>query len=358
MEDAPHGSGERQRSPNLAQRVGRQLSRSILPALRNLVRSNRSQQRSRVAPEESRPQDMVHVPPPNVPEGPPASSSQAQAPDCTTAQPNASPNISDIPNASPPLPPLIEDEGDFPSTTTTTTTAANTIAALNNLINNHHNMNMTEPDTQQLQADDMDTTNNTNSRQRYRLVVYFEERSPEEQPTARYVAVIVGRLDELQFLLSSSSNERGFGDILNHLFNAYQPKGTPPASKDSIDSLPTVTITEHEQACMICLEKFAIGTSAVVLPCKHMFHGEECVKTWLKMHNSCPICRYELPVDDSEYESNRKERMLARGFHEELASGEPEHGESEPHDSTAHATFWDEPAESRGDSDWRMDSRE
>jgi len=165
--------------------------------------------------------------------------------------------------------------------------------------------------------EDMDTSP-TNTRQRYRLVVYFEERSQEEHPTARYVAVIVGRLDELQFLLSSSNNsERGFGDILNNLFNAYAPKGTPPAAKDIIDSLPTVTITEQEQSCMICLENFAEGSTAVVLPCKHMFHGEECVKSWLKLHNSCPICRYELPVEDQEYETQRKERMIARGFHEE-----------------------------------------
>jgi len=164
------------------------------------------------------------------------------------------------------------------------------------------------------QNEDSDA-NSTHPRQRYRLVVYFEERSPEEH-TARYVAVIVGRLDELQFLLSSGTNEQGFGDILNHLFNAYAPKGTPPASSDSIDNLPTVTITDEHQSCMICLEKFAVGTTAVELPCKHKFHGEECVKTWLKLHNSCPICRYELPVEDAEYETSRKERMTARGFTE------------------------------------------
>lgn len=163
-------------------------------------------------------------------------------------------------------------------------------------------------------------------------MVYFEERSQEEHPTARYVAVIVGRLDELQFLLSSSNtSERGFSDMLNNLFNAYAPKGTPPAAKDIIDSLPTVTVTEQEQ-CMICLETFAEGSSAVVLPCKHTFHGEECVKSWLKLHNSCPICRYELPVEDSEYESQRKERMIARGFSEEEHSHSHTHSHDEEGD--------------------------
>ncbi|KAH8754799.1 hypothetical protein F5883DRAFT_572427 [Diaporthe sp. PMI_573] len=32
------------------------------------------------------------------------------------------------------------------------------------------------------------------------------------------------------------------------------------------------------------------GEEVTVLPCKHWFHGE-CVVSWLKMHNTCPICR-------------------------------------------------------------------
>lgn len=276
------GNGSSSRSPSLAQRFSRQISRGILPALRNLVRSNRSQQRSRVAPEHPHTElapmttsTTIQQPPP---ENPLPDSQQPSNPPITCTTTSTQPSVSDIPiNFVPPPPPLPElpppliDDDEPPQLEQL---PLNPLAALSNLINNE------APPSED--ADAPSTT--TNSRQRYRLVVYFEERSQEEQPTARYVAVIVGRLDELQFLvsfmctlipfsifcfsttnysreyvvtcfwqvkLSSSNNERGFGDILNHLFNAYTPKGTPPATKDSIDSLPTVTIADEEQSCMV-----------------------------------------------------------------------------------------------------------
>ena len=42
-----------------------------------------------------------------------------------------------------------------------------------------------------------------------------------------------------------------------------------------------------------------------------MFHSD-CVTKWLEIHNTCPLCRFELPTDDPNYERERKERNNQR----------------------------------------------
>lgn len=86
--------------------------------------------------------------------------------------------------------------------------------------------------------------------------------------------------------------------------------GTPPAAKSAVDSLPDVKISEEVMAtddaqCAVCKDAFEVGEEAKEMPCKHIYH-KDCIIPWLELHNSCPVCRYELPTDDQEYENRKK----------------------------------------------------
>ncbi|KAJ8747737.1 hypothetical protein K2173_014512 [Erythroxylum novogranatense] len=96
----------------------------------------------------------------------------------------------------------------------------------------------------------------------------------------------------------------GLDLLLQHLAeNDSNRYGTPPAHKEAIDALPTVTIKEKLQ-CSVCLDEYGIGTEAKEMPCKHKFH-KECILPWLELHSSCPVCRYQLSVDESKLDSER-----------------------------------------------------
>jgi len=70
-----------------------------------------------------------------------------------------------------------------------------------------------------------------------------------------------------------------------------------------IDNLPSIEITKG--SCSVCQEEYISEIKALELPCKHHFHSE-CLLPWLKLHNSCPICRHELITEDEDYNKRNK----------------------------------------------------
>ncbi|KAF8080223.1 hypothetical protein N665_0964s0004 [Sinapis alba] len=76
-------------------------------------------------------------------------------------------------------------------------------------------------------------------------------------------------------------------------------RGPPPAAKSSIDALPTIKITQKhlkssDSHCPVCKEEFELKSEAKQMPCKHVYHSD-CIVPWLVQHNTCPVCRKELP---------------------------------------------------------------
>jgi hypothetical protein len=98
-----------------------------------------------------------------------------------------------------------------------------------------------------------------------------------------------------------------------------QPPQPVAASHQAIRQLPTVKVSREDlmdpcnRECCICLEGIHLGHSVLRLPCAHVYHPP-CIQQWLTNHgNTCPVCRYELPVDNNpEYERGRQERMRCR----------------------------------------------
>ncbi|CAH1452834.1 unnamed protein product [Lactuca virosa] len=94
--------------------------------------------------------------------------------------------------------------------------------------------------------------------------------------------------------------------LLQHLAeNDPNRYGTPPAKKEAVEAMPIVKIQEDSVQCSVCLEDFQIGDEAKEMPCKHRFHGD-CILPWLDLHSSCPVCRYQLPSDESKLERDRE----------------------------------------------------
>lgn len=98
-------------------------------------------------------------------------------------------------------------------------------------------------------------------------------------------------------------------------------KGCPPAAKSVVENLVSVVMTldyvkENIVVCAVCKDEIVVDERATRLPCSHHYHGE-CIVPWLNIRNTCPVCRFELPTDDADYE-RRKERRDGLGWLDDL----------------------------------------
>ena len=89
--------------------------------------------------------------------------------------------------------------------------------------------------------------------------------------------------------------------------------GPPPASREAIRNLLMVTVNtcsatergagagEEPVACSVCQEEFPPRGKAQKMPCGHLFHPD-CLVEWLQKHNTCPLCRHQLPSEKIHFD--------------------------------------------------------
>ncbi|KAF3642537.1 putative pathogenesis-related protein 5-like [Capsicum annuum] len=116
------------------------------------------------------------------------------------------------------------------------------------------------------------------TRQRARVLLQFI--GPDDQP-----------------IRPVSPNENAFSLPSIQEFTQNDRPGPPPAPSSAIDTLPGIVLSpnhlENDSVCPVCKDEFEVGIEVKELPCNHFYHSE-CIVPWLRLHNTCPVCRYQL----------------------------------------------------------------
>jgi len=83
--------------------------------------------------------------------------------------------------------------------------------------------------------------------------------------------------------------------------------GPPPASDTAISNLKKKKFenAQESKACTVCQDDYNEQDELVEMPCGHEFH-DNCVVNWLKLHNTCPVCRKAVESENVHQETNKE----------------------------------------------------
>ena len=103
--------------------------------------------------------------------------------------------------------------------------------------------------------------------------------------------------------MSFMGNGGGQNDLNEMIERMLHYSRENPTDAAIVSELPETKIDDikkldkDKQNCVICMEDFKNGDKSTNLPCLHMFHTN-CIQSWLKTQNTCPICKFKLTQDN------------------------------------------------------------
>ncbi|CAF1225611.1 unnamed protein product [Rotaria sordida] len=122
-------------------------------------------------------------------------------------------------------------------------------------------------------------------------------------------------LDLARLLLDSGIGAQ-FQLEFERIFGNVDGRKQPPAAKHIIENLPLINYFNNDEKCSICLKEFQLNLTTE-LPCHHKY-CKICIIEWLKLVNSCPMCRIEFETDDKDYEEYKKQKQRLKQRQVEL----------------------------------------
>lgn len=141
--------------------------------------------------------------------------------------------------------------------------------------------------------------------------------------------------------------------VITQLMEQHQSSGAaPPAPAEAIAKLPLrkadekILGAEGKAACPVCMEDVVLKEDVLELPCKHWFH-EECAKSWLNEHNTCPICRKPISEDAPGGHERGDPNGAPRG---QSSSNDPQPGPPPPYAPPTFTFFNSGPRRSSNES--------
>eukprot|EP00741_Cyanophora_paradoxa_P002226 tig00000571_g2158.t1 len=144
-----------------------------------------------------------------------------------------------------------------------------------------------------------------------------QARQPRAADALRAMGPLADALPPLMREMLQAQGDRPIEELIAQMeaMAPSRPGGPPPASRMAIQEQTAEAVACHktkakQNECPVCREEFALHQDVRKMECGHVFH-DDCLIQWLERHNTCPLCRHELPTLDHDYEERKREQREA-----------------------------------------------